>query len=812
MQNHYNLNCKIRNWIIVVIVIINIFSVQNTTAQTIDQSQISSVNVDNLTDAQIAAYWKKATSQGYTIDQLSILAKAKGMSDSNISKLKNRIMSLQYVTGTRTQKDTIGASISSLDKFGLAGNETKEIKKNPLFGFDFFGNPNISFTPNINLATPATYQLGPGDELLIDIWGASENNYRKKIDREGAIRIENIGPIYVSGLPFEKAKEKIISYLKKIYSGIGTSGSNYNKVYADVSLVGVRTVQVNIMGEVKVPGTYSLSALSTVLNALYAAGGPTEKGTFRNIKVIRNGKLLSEFDIYNYLINGSEKGNVMLQDQDNIIVQPYSDKIAVTGQVKRTGIYELKKGETISNLINYFGGFNADAYKDRLTINRVNGREKTVSEIVLKDQPDFELKDGDSLAVGKIIDRYQNRVIISGAVYRPGNYELTNNLTLSDLINKAAGIKDDAFLDRGIIYRTLDDVQQEVIPFSLKQILAKTTDIALKREDSVEVFSKYNLQEDYKVSIDGAINKPKTINFIEKMSVEDLIAIAGGFKEGADVDVIDISRRVVDGSYTTISQNLKRSSSADLKTNGDAFYLQPFDRVSVRYKKGYTTQKNVSISGEVAYPGNYSIVNKDERISDLIEKAGGFSPFANIQGASLIRNLNNSSDKSQQDIFKNLTLNDSLVNLQKETTTFKVGIDLERIMKPDGKKSKYDLILEEGDQLIIPSERQTVEVSGEVLSPTLIRYDKRNTFLDYVRGSGGFSETAKKSRSYVVYANGKIKSTKNFLFFKSYPKVTPGAIILVPKKGERQKMSLQEVLGITTGLSTLGILIKTLFP
>ena len=801
-------------WIITFFMVISVFSIQITTAQTIDQSQIATVNIDNLTDAQIAAYWEKAKSQGYSIDQLSALAKAKGMSDTQISKLKSRIMSLNYSNpATSTQPITATSDISNLDKFGLQGTEPSKTEKNLLFGFDFFSNPNISFSPNMNLATPTTYQLGPGDELLIDIWGASQNNYKKTIDREGAIRIENIGPIYVSGLSIDKAKEKIISYLKKIYSGISAANNSYNKVYAAVSLVGVRTVQVNIMGEVKVPGTYSLSALSTVLNALYAAGGPTENGTFRDVKVVRNGKLLSDFDIYNYLINGSEKGNVMLQDQDNIIVQPYVSKVTVTGEVKRPGIYELKKDETLTNLIGYFSGFTADAYKDRLVIDRVNGKEKQVSEVVLKDQPNFVLKDGDSLAVGKAINRYENRVTIDGAVYRPGNYELTPNLMLSDLINKAAGIKDDAFLDRGIIYRTLDDVQKKVISFSLKNILDKTTDIPLKREDSVQVFSKYNLQEDYKVSIDGAVNKPQTINFIEKMSIEDLIAIAGGFKEGADVAVIDISRRVADGSFTNISQNIQRSSDANL-TNGDKqpFYLQPFDRVSVRYKKGYTPQKNVSITGEVAYPGNYSIVNKDERISDLIVKAGGFSPFANIQGATLIRSLNNSSDKSQQEIFKNLVLNDSLANLEKGAKSFKVGIDLEKIMSPSGKKSKYDLILEEGDQLIIPSERQTVEVSGEVLSPTLIRYDKHNSFTDYIYSSGGFSENAKKSRSYVVYANGKIKSTKNFLFFKIYPKVTPGAMILVPKKGERNKMSIQEILGITTGLSTLGILIKTLIP
>ncbi|MFA5300438.1 MAG: SLBB domain-containing protein, partial [Lutibacter sp.] len=600
-------------WILTLIMVIAVFNTQQIAAQGISESQLSKVDVDSLSDEQISTYWEKAKAEGYTIDQLEVIAVSKGMPASQFSKLRQRIAALKYSNKkaeSSIEEDTNTEEISPLEKFGLEGKAPEKDKKNLLFGYDFFNNPNISFTPNLNLATPATYQLGPGDELLIDIWGAAENNYRKKVDREGAIRIENIGPIYVSGLSMDNAKEKIISYLKKIYSGIGASGSSYSKVYADVSLVGVRTVHVNIIGEVKVPGTYSLSALSTVLNALYAAGGPTEKGTFRTIKVIRAGQELGEFDIYNYLINGSEEGNVMLRDQDIIIVKPYGSKIEVTGNVKRPGLYELKQGETINDLIGFFSGFTSDAYQERLLIERVNGKQKEVSEIVLKEQADFILRDGDKLTVGEIIDRVENRVSIEGAVYRPGTYELTKGLSLAGLLEKASGIKEDAFLNRGVIYRTIDGVKQEILSFSINEILNKDADIALKREDRVLIFSKQGLKEKQSVSIDGAVNNPQTIVFIENMRVEDLIAVSGGFSEGADATVIDISRRSAGGDFKTMSKNIKQSSSNNLLIEGNSdFFLEPFDRVSVRYLKGYTTQKNVSIEGEVSYPGDYTIID-----------------------------------------------------------------------------------------------------------------------------------------------------------------------------------------------------------
>jgi protein involved in polysaccharide export with SLBB domain len=790
------------------------FNLQNAYSQNTDKniSELASEDFDNYSDDQIANYWDKAKSQGYSLEQLEVILKTRGVSVAQISKLKQRISSLRFSeNATSSAKKSTGNNVSNLDKFGLEGKVPSLENHSYIFGYDFFTNPNISFTPNINLATPKTYQLGPGDELLIDVWGAAQNSYNEQINREGAIKLENIGPVYVSGLTIENAKIKIISYLKRIYSGIGSSDKSYNKVNVDISLIGVRTVQVNIIGEVKVPGTYSLSGLSSVLNALYASGGPTMNGSFREIKLIRGGKNIETLDIYKYLVDGTEAGNILVRDQDKIIVSPYLSRVSVDGYIKRPGLYELKNGENLNDLIKYFSGFTAEAYKDRLIVERVNGSQKEVGEIILAVEPNYIIKDGDKITVDKIIDRFENRVSIEGAVFRTGNYELTAGLTLFDLIEKAAGLKENAFLKRGIIYRSVDDVNQEIVPFSVQEILEKSITIQLKREDKVQIFSNTDLEENKTVSIDGAINFPQKIKFIAKMKVEDLIAISGGFKEGADATMIDISRRVKDGSFKIISKNIKTSSSKSLISDkNESFYLEPFDEVSVRYLKGFTTQQSVSITGEVSYPGNYTLIDKEERISDLIEKAGNLTPYAFIEGATLIRRINSLTEIEQLKLLQTIKDKDELNTINTDLKEYKIGINLEEILKEKNKNSNADLILEEGDILIIPTKKQTVEVRGEVLAPSLIRFDEGNSLKEYINKSGGFSENAKRNKAYVIYANGDIKSTKIFLFFKSYPKIETGALIVIPNKPKQDRRSIQEIIAITTGLSTLGILIFSL--
>ncbi|CAM1368957.1 conserved exported protein of unknown function [Tenacibaculum soleae] len=796
----------------VVVVAFTLFLGGNSFAQNV-QEQMSQVQVDDLTDKQVAAYRDRIKKEGYTIEQALSIAKTRGMSELEIQKLKTRIRNLDTSSINNQSKEENEEEVVDKDDltFGLTGNE-KAKEKELLFGHDFFNNPNISFTPNLNVATPENYVIGYGDILSVDLWGAAEANYEKKINRQGVINIKGVGNIHLIGLPIKAAKAKIKNALKRIYSGIGASANSYNKVNIAVSLKEIRNVQVSIVGEVKVPGSYSVSAFSTVLNSLYAAGGPTKNGTFRNIRLFRNGEKIADFDFYDFLINGSEKGNITVQDQDVIIVKPYEKIVTIEGAVKRPGLYEMKTSETVLDLFKYCSGFTSEAYKQNVVIERINGIQKEIVEIPFKAFTEEKLKDGDFITINKVSNQFLNKVSIAGAVFQPGNYEYKDNLSLAALLEKAEGITKEAFLDRGIIVRTYDETHKETISFSLRE---ENTTLFLRENDAIYIYSKDELKEKEFITINGAVNKADKFEFMQGMQIEDLIALAGGLKDGADASMIDVSRRLKDGRFETISKNFDlKASSSLLGTDNNNFILMPFDIVSVRYLKGYTEQKTVFIKGEANFNGQYSIGSKNERISDLITQAGGLTKYAYVEGAFLTRKNNKVEDVKQQEMIADFSKKDALSVTEdeiKQKKTFKIGIDLSKILAKDGKGSKYDLILEEGDELFIPSERQTVKVEGEVLSPSLVRYEKGKSFKHYIENSGGFSANAKKSKAYVIHANGDIKTTKRFLFFKSYPTVKPGSVILIPNKPEnKNKMSTQEVIAITTGLATLGVLVKSL--
>lgn len=793
--------------IITLIVLVVLACVQGVSAQ--DISNIASVRVDDLSDVQIENFWRKAQESGYTIGQVETVAKSKGMPSVEIEKLKTRIRGLQL------KKSTKNVSEKKFDPkpnqvegvFGLAAGQTKGGKKDPLFGYDFFRNPKISFTPNINVATPKNYQIGPGDVLQIDVWGAAEANYSKTVNKQGNIRIQGVGLISLSGISIEKATSKINSYLKRIYAGISASENSYQKVHTSVTLAKIRTVQVNIIGEVKVPGTYSLNALSTVLNALYAAGGPTKSGTFRDISLIRNGQRISDFDIYQFLLKGNEKGNVQLQDQDVLIIGPYQNLVTIDGEVKRPGIYELRKGETMQDLLKYCGGFTSTAYKNTIVVERIGKKEREVKEFPYSQIASFQLKGGDMVAIQKVLDKYKNRVTISGAVYHPGTYELKKGMTLLDLLNKASGVRDEAFLDRALIVRSKDRIDKETIAFSIPEVYNQQKSIALQPEDEVYIYNKEELRERRYVSVGGAVNRGKQIDFMEGLTIEDVITMAGGLKEGADPNNIEVSRKLKDGSFQKLSESIAVTSSKDLKLRTNVFYLEPYDIVYVRYIKGYTSRKSVSVVGEVKHPGSYIVTEREERISDLLERAGGLSPYAYIEGATLVRRKSGVDDGQQQGRLAELKARDfTLSKVSAGKVSFKVGIDLKKILKKKG--GVDDLILKEGDELLIPSKKQTVEVQGEVQSPSIIPYVKGKPLRYYIDKAGGFTEDAKKSKTYALYTNGSADATKSFLGIRGYPNIEPGTTVLVPsRKPKKRGASTQEVIGITTGLATLGLLI-----
>ncbi len=786
------------------------FSFSYISAQELNMEQLSSINVDNLSNDQIRSFWEKAQSQGYTLSDLENLAKLKGVPQIQISKLNQRILMLPSKQKV-VSKTTIVEKQEGIDTFGITDNKNIDIKKSKVFGFDFFQNPKISFAPNVNMPTPENYIVGTGDELIIDVWGAAENSFSQKIDNQGNINLNMIGKIRVGGLNFNEVKTKINSALRQIYSGISASEGSYNKVYTSVSIGNVRTVKVNIIGEVQVPGTYSLNALSTLLNALYACGGPTETGSFRDIQLIRNGNKIATFDVYNFLLKGSQEGNLNLNDQDIIIVPPYKNQVEVKGNVKREGFYEIKDNENLATLIDFFGGFKANAYKDNLVIERIVGAKREVKEVSYSQANTFIMKSGDKLTVQKLSDIYHNKISIGGAVYQPGNYAYTEGMSALDLINRAAGVLDQAHLERGLLFRTTNRVDKQTLNFSVKDLLDKKINLPLQANDSLFIFSNDNIKNKQFVRIEGAVKNPKSVPFMEGLKAEDLIIMAGGFIEGADASTIHLSRQVNDENFKTISEVQHISLSPDLKVSSGSVTLQPNDIITVRYQKGYSAQQLIKIEGEISFPGHYSILTKDERISDFIERAGGITPYAYLKGATLIRKIKDLSDKEQIKQLQELNNATNEIKIEKigNDNEYRVGINLEKIMK--NKNSYQNLILKNEDILIIPSEKQTVEVKGLVLAPSLVQYEKGKTLKSYVNNAGGFANNARKRAAYVMYANGSVEGTRNFLFFKSYPKIEPGSIIIIPEKPERKSLSTTETISITTALTTLMILIYNTF-
>jgi protein involved in polysaccharide export with SLBB domain len=783
----------------------------------ISMQNISEVKVDELSDDQIKQFIAEFKTAGYSINQVEQIAAQRKMPVSEVQKLRARIAQVESKSGSNSGNvsQDLGRSYSEDAENATDKSENVfQVLEKKVFGAELFSNRNLTFEPNLKIATPTNYQLGPDDELIVDIYGYSEATHRLKVTPEGYIRIPLIGPVQVSGLSIEQARKKIISQLTTIYSGISSGNTSVN-----ITLGSIRSIKVNILGEVNMPGSYTLSSLATVFNALYASGGPNKNGSFRNIKIIRAGKTVATVDVYEFLVKGEIKGNIRLMDQDIIKVSAYDNRIELSGEVKRPAYYEVAKNETLEDIVGYAGGFTDQAYKDRIKVTRNTNKERSVADVPNEMFGMFTPKSGDVYEIGKIIDRYENRVEIRGAVFRPGVYAIEDGLTLSKLIKKADGLKEDAFTSRAIVYRLKEDNSLEVINFDVNEVLSGKNDITLKREDLIEINSKMALKEAYVITVLGEVLRPGKYPFADKARVEDIIIAAGGLKENASRKKIEIARRFkTDG--TTVGESaatiITYEVDEELKNNKDVF-LMPYDIITIYSTPGYVEQKIVKIEGEVNYPGQYTIASKTERISDLVKRSGGITQFAFTNGAVLIRTKKlTEADKviRQQKI-------DALVKQTKDTSRLQeiienevgnltsiVGIDLAKILKnPNG---KADLLLEDGDLISVPNTKQTVKISGEVLYPVRIPYKGLKSFRSYVRGSGGFTQRALKSRSYVVYANGSAKATKNFLVFRIHPKVLPGSEIIIPAREERKKLSAVEVVSMTASLTTLAVIVISL--
>lgn len=792
---------------------------------TMNPQTLKQINVDNLSDEQIREIVSEMQAKGIKIDQIDSYANQKGIPASEVLKLKQRINALNLDESLKTNKDKANVFTNEREINGSTdegakynkGEAVTEAKKNRVFGADLFNNKNLTFEPNLRMPTPPNYRLATGDEIMIDVYGYNETQMQLKVTPEGYIRIPNLGPVYVNGLSMDEAKVRIRKQLSTIYSAINSGNTN-----VQITLGNIRSITVLLIGEIERPGSYTLPSLASIANALYVSGGPNGNGSFRSIQLIRNGQPIATFDLYDFLTKGDLSKNLILQDQDIIKVNPYKTRVELNGEVKTPGIFEVADHESLSDIINYAGGYTDVAYRGNIKGYRINNREREVIDISENEIVGYKLKSGDQFIVDAVLTRFSNRVNITGAVFHPGDFSLDNGLTLKGLIQKADGLKEDASMNRGIIRRYKEDLTAQLISFDPKAIMSGAANINLQKEDSVVIFSKNQLKEQFLVKISGMVKTPGYYDYAEGMHLEDLILLSGGLKDAASLQKVEISRRIRNqggignDSMLAVIQHFDITPDLAINNSGGSFQLQPFDEVMIRKSPSYTEQADVNINGEVIYPGNYTITSKKERISDLIKRSGGLRPDAYPEGAVMVRKtfVNNSDSvmlNNKLEVFYNKLQDSASIGRFKSDIQRNgqlLNIDLPYILKHPG--SKYDLFLEEGDLLNVPKKLQTVQVFGEIYFPKKIQYSSDLKFREYVRFAGGFTSQALKRRSYVVYANGTVKGTKKVLFFNSYPKLKPGAEIYVPAKSTQRGLNPQEVLGLGTGIASIALIVATI--
>lgn len=670
-----------------------------------------------------------------------------------------------------------------------------------IFGHDIFNRSNLSFEPEMNIATPADYRIAAGDNIYIDIWGASQKSLSAIVSPEGDIEIEGYGPIHLSGLTVEKANKHLRN----------TLGQRYTDSQMQLTLGQTRGISIHVMGEVAYPGTYTLSAFATVFHALYMAGGANETGTLRDIKVYREGRLIANVDVYDYMLNGNLKGNVRLASGDVIVVGTYNCLVNITGKVKRPMYYEMRPNESVGTLIKYAGGFAGDAYKQSVRLVRKQDGMLAVYSIDEFEQNNFQLCDGDSLAVDSVLDRYSNMVDIRGAVFRPGLYQMNGGITtMRQLIEAAGGLTEDAFAQRVIVHRRKADRTLEAISFNAQELLAnRIPDIPICNEDVVFVPSTKEIQEERMVRITGEVLYPGDYEYAENLTVEDLILQAGGLTDAASLVKVDVSRRIRDKHATQSMSKVAETYSFAIKDGfvvegENGFALEPFDEVFVRRSPGYTEQEHVTVEGEIAFGGTYALTKKNSRLSDLVKAAGGLNNEAYAKGARLERKLTPAEKIKQQQIVKLITTGDSvdMRKLELGDTRF-VGINLDKALENPG-NDEWDIVLREGDKLIIPQFNNTVSINGEVMYPNTVAYKKGEKLSYYINQGGGYSLNAKKSRVFAVHMNGTVSRVK------SAKDIQPGCEIIVPAKPKRKGISFTEILSLGTMTATLGTVIATL--
>jgi protein involved in polysaccharide export with SLBB domain len=745
------------------------------------------VDIANISDQQLAALVVKYQLAGLSDNEFEAMAKQKGLSPEQIIILKKRMTEIDpfssvpnanYKTKTTDENTVARKAVEVKGPTSTTIADTKSLK---VFGSELFESAGLSFEPNLTIASPKNYLIGVGDEIIVDIYGLSESTKKLKVSTEGMIRFPNLGPIKVAGLTIEEAQVKIKNQAAKVYTTI--VGGN-TKVL--VSLGQIRSIRVTLVGEVNKPGNYTVSSLSTIMNALYASGGPNAIGSFRKIELVRSGKPIVQFDVYDFLLKGDLSKNKLLQDEDVIRVGAYETRVAVTGATKKQALFDVKKGETAKDVLAFAGGFADLGYKEMVRVKRMGLKGKEVLTVKASNLDQFNLVSGDTLVVNALATNYVNRVSIQGAVYYPGEYGVVEMPSLKNLL-ATAQVKENAFMDRAVLRRFNADLTPSLLSFNIADVLADKTQITLQKEDSVFIYAKEAIREKYTITINGEVNQPATYAFADNMRAQDLILLAGGFKEGASLQRVEIARRLkaADASGDQSAYAIVKAIDISSNSNNEDlnFVLAPFDIVSIRKAPNYKVQIMVSVDGEVMYPGKYTLSGNTERLSDMIIRAGGLKTAAYSTAAKLSRKTKTGEYKP-------------------------VGIRLSEALSKPG--SLEDVILEQGDSVYIPKLVQTVQTTGAVNVPRQVSLLPGMGFAKAIRESGGFQANANRRHAYLVRANGEIKTTKRFLVLHFYPKIEPGAELIIPAKKPKAPITTAEFIGISSGIASLAGLIIAL--
>lgn len=767
-----------------------------------------------MTDDQVLGYIEQAMALGKDRNTMIEELQQRGVTKTQAQRAFNLYQG-QNPLDVDTQKPNVivepgrAHTLNTDEKLESSGVTFEYDDKVEVYGRNIFRNKSLNFAPSENLATPRNYRLGPGDEVIIDIFGRNQTTLRSTISPEGSINVDVLGPLYLSGMTIEEANKFLKKRLSQIYSGLNSRSDTDMRL----SLGQIRTIQVNVLGDVANAGTYRLSAFATAFHALYRAGGVVEPGTLRSIKVIRGEKVAGVIDVYEFLQRGSNESDIQLEEGDVILVSPYSSMVKVEGAVKRPMYFESKAGETLADVLDYAGGFAHGANTSAVTVFRQNNKSFEICTVDAEQFAYFPMQNSDKVVVGELQSRYENRVAVNGSVFFPGTYELGAVRTVKGLIEKAGGVLPEAFTDRVVVHREHSDMTREVLSINLTEILSgNREDFVLQNNDELYISDVEDLSSRGTVSISGMVNNPGTYPFSENTTVEDLIIIAGGLREGASTSRVDVTRRKKDANGLVATSDIGELFTFPLEPgladNGERkFVLEPYDEVVVRQSPSYSVQRHFTVNGEVNFPGVYPLTSREERISDLIRKAGGLTDFAYAKGARLIRTSTEEEHRVAKDMVS--IIQDEIDSPQKglqNTTdmTFSVSIDLVKALANPG--GDADVVLREGDVLDIPVRSNVVRINGAVKFQTAVNYDSSFRAKDYINAAGGFGRNADRSSAYVVYMGGRAKR------LRPMTKIDPGAEIYVPEKAEKEKKEFNyaALMSISSSAASLGALIVTL--